>query len=227
MMLTPAVQVERVCRSYKSGAGRITAIDNLSCTIDAGAQIALIGPSGSGKTTLLSLLGALERPDSGKISLFGEEINCLNESAAAGFRRQNIGFIFQDDALMPELTVAENVTLPLILIKATAHEIKQRVGEILTGLNLLQFSRSLPQSLSGGEKQRVAVARAVIHRPKLLLADEPTANLDRRAAEMVLDTIAKLAATSGLTVIMATHDPRVYQRFPRKLEMCDGKLMCG
>ncbi len=227
MILTPAVQIEQVCRSYKSGAGRIMAIDNLTCTIAAGAQIALIGPSGSGKTTLLSLLGALERPDSGKIALFGEEINGLNEAAAAVFRRQNIGFIFQDDALMPELTVAENVTLPLILIKTAAREIKQRVGEILTDLNLQQFSRSFPQSLSGGEKQRVAVARAVIHQPKLLLADEPTANLDRRAADKVLDTIAKLAATSGLTVIMATHDPRVYQRFPRKLEMCDGKLMCG
>ncbi len=224
-MLTPAVRVERVSRCYKSGAGLITAIDKLTCEIEAGAQIALIGPSGSGKTTLLSLIGALEHPDCGNISLFSEEITCLSESAAANFRRHHVGFIFQDDALMPELTVAENVALPLILLKVAAAGIKRRVTDILTDLNLLKFSQSFPQSLSGGEKQRVAVARAIIHRPKLLLADEPTANLDSQAADLVLDTISRLAAAYSLTVVMATHDPRVHQRFSRKLELFDGKLL--
>ena len=224
-MLIPAVLIAQVSRSYKSGSGRITAIDNLTLEIKAGAQIALIGPSGSGKTTLLSLIGALERPDCGSISLFSEEITRLSESEAADFRRHHVGFIFQDDALMPELTVAENVALPLILLKVAAVDIKRRVTDILTDLNLLKFSQSFPQALSGGEKQRVAVARAVIHRPKLLLADEPTANLDWQAANLVLDTISQLAAANSLTIIMATHDPRVHKRFPQKLELFDGKLL--
>ncbi len=224
-MLTPAVLVEQVSRSYKSGVGRITAIDNLSLEIEAGAQIALIGPSGSGKTTLLSLIGALERPDCGDISLFSEDITCLSESEAANFRRHHVGFIFQDDALMSELTVAENVALPLILQKVATADIKRRVTDVLADLNLLKFSRSFPQSLSGGEKQRVAVGRAVIHQPKLLLADEPTASLDSQAADLVLDTISKLAAAYSLTVIMATHDLRVHKRFPQKLELFDGKLL--
>jgi putative ABC transport system ATP-binding protein len=126
---------------------------------------------------------------------------------------------------MSELTVAENVALPLILLNVAAADIKRRVTDILVDLNLLKFSRSFPQSLSGGEKQRVAVARAVIHRPKLLLADEPTASLDSQAADLVLDTISKLAAAYSLTVIMATHDPRVHKRFPQKLELFDGKFL--
>ncbi len=224
-MKNVAANIEQVSRFYGSGKSRLTALDNITFKINAGAQLALIGPSGSGKTTLLSLLGALERPDSGKITLFGANIDKMSERESADFRRHNVGFIFQDDALMPELTVAENVALPLILVKSAATEIKSRVATILADLDLQKFSQAFPPSLSGGEKQRVAVARAVIHQPKLLLADEPTANLDSRAAALVLNAIDKLANAYSLTMIMATHDPRVYKRLSKKLELRDGKLV--
>ncbi|MCK5682393.1 ABC transporter ATP-binding protein [bacterium] len=224
-MANLAVQIDQLSRFYKSGKNQITALDNITFELETGAQVALTGPSGSGKTTLLSLLGALEHPDSGQIILFGQNINLMNERQGADFRRHNVGFIFQDDALMPELTVFENIALPLILIKTTAKEIERRVQKILADLDLAKFSQSFPPSLSGGEKQRVAVARAVIHRPKLLLADEPTANLDRQAATLVLDAIDKLAVEYNLTMIMATHDPRVYNRLPTRLELIDGKLI--
>ncbi len=220
-----AVNIEQLSRFYKSGKSRIAALDNLTFKIKVGAQLALIGPSGSGKTTLLSLLGALERPDSGEITLFDINLNKMSERQTADFRRHNVGFIFQDDALMPELTVAENIALPLILIKTRTPEIKSRVNKILVDLDLENFSQSFPPTLSGGEKQRVAVARAVIHHPKLLLADEPTANLDSRAADLVLNAIDKLANQYSLTMVMATHDPRVYNRLPQKLELLDGKLV--
>ena len=219
-----AAHIDQVSRFYKSGHSHITALDNVTFKIEIGAQLALAGPSGSGKTTLLSLLGALERPDYGRITLFGKNINKMSEREAADFRRHNVGFIFQDDALMPELTVAENIALPLILIKTDTSEIDRRISKILDDLDLLKFKRAFPPSLSGGEKQRVAVARAVIHRPKLLLADEPTASLDQQAATLVLDTIDKLAVEYNLTMIMATHDPRVYNRLQQKLELLDGRL---
>ncbi len=220
-----AAHIEQVSRFYESGKSRIAALDNITFKIEIGAQLALIGPSGSGKTTLLSLLGALEHPDSGEITIFGENITKMSERETADFRRHNVGFIFQDDALMPELTVAENIALPLILIKTGTSEIKERVAGILAELVLENLGQTFPPSLSGGEKQRVAVARAVIHRPRLLLADEPTANLDSRAAALVLDAIDKLATEYSLTMIMATHDPRVYNRLSKKLELLDGKLV--
>ena len=224
-MINLAADIKQVSRFYQSGKNRIAALDNITFKIEAGAQLALIGPSGSGKTTLLSLLGALERPDNGEITIFGKNLNKMSERENADFRRHNVGFIFQDDALMPELTVAENIALPLILIKTGAAEINRRIAKILDDLNLQKFNRTFPSSLSGGEKQRVAVARAVVHRPKLLLADEPTANLDSRAATLVLHAIDKLAKEYSLTMIMATHDPRVYNRLPKKLQLLDGKLV--
>ena len=224
-MINLAADIEQVSRFYQSGKNRIAALDNITFKIEAGAQLALIGPSGSGKTTLLSLLGALEHPDNGEITIFGKNLNKMSERESADFRRHNVGFIFQDDALMPELTVAENIALPLILIKTGAAEINRRIAKILDDLNLQKFNRTFPSSLSGGEKQRVAVARAVVHRPKLLLADEPTANLDSRAATLVLNAIDKLAKEYSLTMIMATHDPRVYNRLPKKLQLLDGKLV--
>ncbi len=223
-MTISALLVENISRFYESGKIKIKALDSLSFTLAAGAQVALTGPSGSGKTTLLSLLGALEQTSLGTITVFGRDLGKMSESQAAAFRRRNVGFIFQDDALMPELTVAENVALPLVLTGVSNREIKLRVAGTLARLQLEKLAHSFPGALSGGEKQRIAVARAVIHRPQLLLADEPTANLDRRAADLVLDTITRLSSEVGLTMIMATHDPRVYNRMPQRLELIDGRL---
>lgn len=219
-----AVCLERVSRFFGSGNKRIRALDDLTCKIGVGARLALVGPSGSGKTTLLSLIAALDRPDRGKIVVFDQDLAVMNETARADFRRRQVGLVFQDDALMPELTIAENLALPLVLLKTGARETEERVSDALAELGLAGYARSFPPALSGGEKQRVAVARAVIHHPRLLLADEPTANLDSQAAELVLSTIERLAGLYDLTVLMATHDPRVYERLPARLKLVDGRL---
>ncbi len=219
-----AVTLTDVVRRFGSGDTAIAALHEVSLDVQAGQQVAITGPSGSGKTTLLNLVGALDRPDEGSIWCLGRCLAAMNEREAATFRRRHVGLIFQDNALMDELTVSENVELPLVLIGEDPTARAEKVGQLLDKLGLAEKARVLPGILSAGEKQRVAVARAVVHRPHLLLADEPTANLDSASAETVMNTIESLAADCCLTVLLATHDPRVYNRFNRIVRLEDGRI---
>jgi putative ABC transport system ATP-binding protein len=220
-----AITLKSVTRLFGTGDGRFAALREVDLEIPRGEHAALVGPSGSGKTTLLNLIGALDRADSGTVSCLGFDLGGISERAAADYRRRHVGLVFQDDALMPELTVRENVELPLILLHVYRAARRQQVSAILDVLGLSHRADAFPSTLSGGEKQRVAVARAVVHRPQLLLADEPTANLDTDSAMRVLDAISAVASQNCLTVVLATHDTRVIEHFPRIVTLKDGRIM--
>ncbi len=224
MMPGPAIIIANVSREFGLGSAAVKALCGLSLDIKQGARTAIVGPSGSGKTTLLNLIGALDRPSSGAVTVLGEEVSAFSEREASGFRRKHIGFVFQDDALIPELTVFENVELPLVFQRVSSRERRTKVHDLLERLGLSKRIKSFPPLLSGGEKQRAAVARAVIHGPKVLLADEPTANLDAVSAETVMKTIEELAQENGLTVLVSTHDQRVFSRFADLIRLNDGRL---
>ncbi len=223
-MNKPFIRLEGVSRWFGAGQARVKALTDISLTLAAGSQTALIGPSGSGKTTLLNLIGALDHPTQGEIYLDAARISHFSEGQAAAFRRQRIGFIFQDDSLFPELRLAENIELPLVILGYRAGERRYRVDSMLKALGLEKRRDSYSTDLSGGEKQRAAVARAVIHRPQLLLADEPTANLDADSAAAVLQIMQQLAEQDGLTVLVSTHDERVFKRFEERIVLNDGRL---
>lgn len=223
-MNTPFIQLDCVSRWFGQGQAQVCALSDISLTLHKGVQTALVGPSGSGKTTLLNLIGALDRPTQGTVMIDGETVSAFSERQASEYRRHAIGFVFQDDALIPELTLAENVELPLVLLGMGQRERQQRVNELLDTLNLTKRQSAYPPLLSGGEKQRTAVARAVIHRPHILLADEPTANLDSESAELVLQVMRQLAEQNDLTVLVSTHDPRVYEQFDQLIRLRDGHL---
>lgn len=223
-MKTSLIHMEHVYRWFGEGRTQVRALTDITLTLGAGTHAVLVGPSGSGKTTLLNLLGALERPSRGQVTIGGDNVSAFSERQACEFRRHQVGFVFQDNALLPELTVAENIEMPLVLIGVGSARRRQRVAEMLHLLGLEKRGRALPAELSGGEKQRVAVARAVIHQPQIVLADEPTANLDAVAALAVLQTLRQLAAQQQLTMLIATHDPRVYQQFDQVIRLDDGML---
>ena len=220
-----AMTLKEVTRRFVTGNRSFPAVDNVSLTVRRGQRLALVGPSGSGKTTLLNLMGALDRPDGGTVQCLGVELSTASERKAADFRRKHLGFVFQQDALVPELTVHENVELPLVLLRDDAAMRRETVDELLKALGLSQNARAYPGALSAGEKQRVAVARAVVHSPGILLADEPTANLDGISAGWVLDTIESLARKKDLTVILATHDARIFGRFESTIRLEDGRIV--
>ncbi|MFA6245165.1 MAG: ABC transporter ATP-binding protein [Candidatus Hydrogenedentales bacterium] len=225
MMHEYAIEMVSVNRVFGKGAAQVAALSDIALTIEPGARVAVVGPSGSGKTTFLNLVGALDKPSSGVVTVLGHEISRFSERAASAFRRERLGFVFQDDALIPEITVFENVELPLVLLRVPPQERRARVRNLMERLLLDHRMSSFPPVLSAGEKQRVAVARAIIHDPKLLLADEPTSHLDTRAAEAVLQTIQELTAEKGITVITATHDPRVFTRFTSHVTLNDGRVV--
>ena len=220
-----AMTLKEVTRRFVTGNRSFPAVDNVSLTVRRGQRLALVGPSGSGKTTLLNLMGALDRPDGGTVQCLGVELSTASERKAADFRRKHLGFVFQQDALVPELTVHENVELPLVLLREVAARRRETVDELLKALGLSQNARAYPGALSAGEKQRVAEARAVVHSPGILLADEPTANLDGISAGWVLDTIESLARKKDLTVILATHDARIFGRFESTIRLEDGRIV--
>ncbi len=223
-MSTPFIQLDSVSRWFGQAQTEVRALTDISLSLPEGTLAALVGPSGSGKTTLLNLIGALDRPTHGTIVVAGERVSAFNQRQASEFRRNRVGFIFQDDALLPELTLSENIELPLVLLKIGLHERRRRVTELVQTLGLENRHSSYPPQLSGGEKQRAAVARAVIHHPKILLADEPTANLDAESASEVLQVVHQLAKQKNLSVLISTHDPRVFEQFSRQITLHDGRL---
>ncbi len=211
-------------RTFYLGDSQVHALRDVSLTITRGEYIAVMGPSGSGKSTLLNLIGLLDRPDAGTYQLEGRDVTTLNPDELAKVRSQRIGFIFQSFHLVPRLTAAANIELPLTLAGIPAHERAKRVSQALNEYGLAERAHHLPNQLSGGQRQRVAIARATILRPAVLLADEPTGNLDRVTGEEVVRLLEALNA-QGMTLIMVTHDQVLGARAHRQLRMEDGNII--
>ncbi|MBR0566629.1 ABC transporter ATP-binding protein [Azoarcus sp. L1K30] len=217
------IELSGIERTFTLGDSEVHALDKVSLRIEAGEYVAVMGPSGSGKSTLLNLLGLLDRPDAGHYLLEGRDVTTLSADEQATVRRARIGFVFQSFHLVPRLTAAENVALPLMLAGVPAHERTPRVARALKDFGLQARADHRPEELSGGQRQRVAIARATIMQPAVLLADEPTGNLDRHTGEEVTALLEALNA-DGTTLIVVTHDPAMGGRARRRLMMEDGAL---
>ncbi len=209
---TPIVEIENVCKSYRRGSQILQVLDNITLNIDEGEFLALMGPSGSGKTTLLNLIAGIDKTDSGIIRVSGIDITSLSETELAHWRATNVGFIFQLYNLIPVLTAFENVELPLLLTGLSKKERREHVEMALRIVNLGDRMNHYPGQLSGGQQQRVAIARAVVTDPTILVADEPTGDLDRTSAEEILELMERLVHELGKTIIMVTHDPRAAKK---------------
>ncbi|HKN25731.1 MAG TPA: ABC transporter ATP-binding protein [Candidatus Acidoferrum sp.] len=222
----PAVQLEHISRYYRMGESSVRAVDDVSLTIGRGEYLALLGSSGSGKSTLLNLIAGLDRPTSGAILAHGENLATLSPLNLARYRRNTIGMIFQSFNLLPRMTLEENVELPLRLAEVDRSERPGRVREALERVRLTHRVGHRPSELSGGEQQRVAIARALVNRPKILLADEPTGNLDSSTGEAILSILRDLQTQLGMTIVMVTHERPLAERFADRLAtMGDGKLL--
>ncbi len=221
---TAAVQTDGVWKIFHQEAEEVTAVRDVSLTVGRGEFTAIAGPSGSGKTTLLNLIGGLTRPTRGQVWVAGREVSEMSNQEIARLRLEQVGFVFQAYNLLPVLTALENAEFPMLLQGVTAEERHARIRELFkrTGMDGLEDRR--PGKLSGGQQQRVAVVRAVASRPALVLADEPTANLDSAASEALLDVMAELNRELGVTFVFATHDARVMERARRLVRMVDGRV---
>jgi putative ABC transport system ATP-binding protein len=219
------IQLENATKIYTIGEVETRALDGVSLSIEEGEFTALVGPSGSGKTTMLQLMGCLDKPNSGVVNINGRDVTQLNANQRADLRREVIGFIFQFFALVPVLSAYENVELPLLLIGVGPKERKERVMGMLAGVDLADRAKHRPDQMSGGEQQRVAIARALATRPSLVLADEPTANLDTANGKQAMEIMQRLNETTGTAFIFATHDPRVMSFARRVVKMRDGRLV--
>ena len=217
------IRLENIQRIFQVGDETVHALHGVSLDITKGEYISIMGPSGSGKSTLLNILGLLDRPNAGMYQLEDMNTTDLSDLQQAEVRRHKIGFVFQFFHLIPRLTAAENVELPLILAGADPGERKQRVRETLARLGLADRAKHRPDQLSGGQRQRVAIARATIMKPAMILADEPTGNLDRVSGNDVVETIEALNR-EGMTVVMVTHDPELGRRARRTIRMVDGQI---
>lgn len=218
-------KLTNVTRVYKIGEVETRALNGVSLTIGDGEFTSLVGPSGSGKTTLLQLIGCLDQPTSGSVVINGMETTSLNRNQRADLRKGVIGFVFQFFALIPTLTAYENVEMPLLLNGKTPAQRKQRVMELLAAVDLEPRANHRPDQLSGGQQQRVAVARALATNPKMILADEPTANLDTENGEQVMEIMKRLNKETGTTFVFATHDPRVIKYANRVVTLQDGLIV--
>jgi putative ABC transport system ATP-binding protein len=219
------IEMEHASKSYKIGEVTTTALNDVSLNIEAGEFTALVGPSGSGKTTLLQLMGCLDRPNRGAVLINGQDVTKLSNNRRADLRRDVIGFIFQFFALVPVLSAYENVELPLLLANVNGSERRTRVLGLLDAVGLSDRIHHRPDQMSGGEQQRVAIARALAPRPLMVLADEPTANLDTANGEQAMAIMHRLNEETGTAFIFATHDPRVMKFARRVVELRDGQIV--
>lgn len=218
------VKIENVTRAYQIGKVETQALRGVNLSIENGEFTALVGPSGSGKTTLLQMIGCLDQPTTGRVFVNGNDVTTLNRNQRADMRRGTIGFIFQFFALIPTLTAYENVEMPLLLNGHSPKERHERVMDLLKAIDLIDRANNRPDQLSGGQQQRIAVARALASSPKLILADEPTANLDTPNGKQVMDIMKKLNQETGVTFVFATHDPRVIGYADRVVTLQDGLI---
>jgi putative ABC transport system ATP-binding protein len=220
----PVVRCREVCRTYGQGELAVHALRDLTLDVVAGDFVSLAGPSGSGKSTLLNVIGALDAPTSGTVEVLGRDVGALSAGARARLRLGHLGFVFQAYNLLPVLSARENVEFILQLQGVPPAERRERALATLAALGLEGLSERRPAALSGGQQQRVAVARAVVSEPALLLADEPSANLDSRTTEELLELLSRLNAERGMTIVTATHDPRVMAHARRRIHLVDGAV---
>jgi len=218
------IHIGHLIKTFKTGSGNFTALDDINLSFKKGEFAGLVGPSGSGKTTLLNIIGSLDTPTSGVVEVLGRSISTLTHQDAARLRNFHIGFIFQTYNLLPVYTVFENVEFALLLQNKTADERKKAVMEALEWVGLTDKARSRPAQLSGGESQRVSIARAMVKRPAIVLADEPSANLDSKNSHNIVQTMKKLNAELSTTFIFSTHDEKVMQYLDRVISLKDGRL---
>jgi putative ABC transport system ATP-binding protein len=218
------VEAVGLSRTYRLGAALVPAVREVTLEIRRGEFAALQGPSGSGKTTLLNLLGLLDRPDAGSVVVEERDGESLSENARSDLRRDRFGFVFQTFNLIPVLSAEENVAYPMVIAGMPADARRERARELLEAVGLAEKSEVRPDLLSGGQRQRVAIARALANRPAIVFADEPTANLDSRTAEEILDLMRGINESSGVAFLFATHDPRVVARARRVLRLHDGRV---
>jgi len=218
------VVIRNLSKIYQQGEINATALHNISLDIPAGEFLTLMGPSGSGKSTLLHIIAGIDRPTSGQCWVQNVEVNKLDESQLADWRNQNVGFVFQTFNLIPVLTARENVELPLLLTRLNSAQRRKQVDTALELVGLIDRAKHLPRQLSGGQEQRVAIARALVTSPSLVVADEPTGNLDSQSAQDVLGVLQALSKTAGKTVIMVTHDPKAAAFGSRSIHLEKGEL---
>jgi putative ABC transport system ATP-binding protein len=220
------LKVSNLTKTFSSGDGVVTAVSDISFTVPQGQFASIVGRSGSGKSTLLSLLGALDKPTSGSIEVGDQDLTKLNDHALITYRCQAIGFVFQNYNLVPNLTALENVMLPMEFAGKSPSQRKSRAAELLTQVGLEgQKQQRKPGRLSGGEQQRVAIARALANKPKLILADEPTGNLDTQTGKMIFDLLHNLSRTEQVTVVVVTHDLSIAGKTDETFQLQDGKLL--
>ncbi len=219
-----AIQLQAVNKQYELGKTTVDALKDVSLSIEQGEFITVVGPSGSGKSTMLNLLGALDRPSSGKVIIDETDISDMSDKQLARLRRTKIGFIFQSFNLIPVLSVYSNVEFPLLLMKMKKAERKERVLRMLDSVGLTSRLKHKTEELSGGQRQRVAIARALVTDPGIILSDEPTANLDSKTSDEILDLMQKLNEENKVTLIYATHDDSIVSRAKRIVKILDGKI---
>ncbi len=219
------VQTEDLTKIYGKGETAVVALDHVHLSVEKGEFVAVMGPSGCGKSTLLHLIGGLDRPTEGRVLLDGQDLNRLSDDALTALRRRRIGFVFQFFNLIPVLTALENVALPLLLDGVRPQEVRRRATEWLSRLGLGDRLHYRPDQLSGGQQQRVAIARALVAEPDLILADEPTGNLDSRAGDEIAALLRRIASDWGRTVLLVSHDPRIAAHADRILFLKDGRIV--
>ncbi len=219
------LELRQLRKTYRLGPHIVPALQGVDLDIQPGEMVALTGPSGSGKSTLLHLAGLIDRPDAGTITFEGQRVETLPERALTTLRRDAIGFIFQSFNLVPVMTVADNVDYPLFLANRPSAERRERVRAALAAVGLSEHAQHRPDALSGGQRQRVAIARALVKRPRLVIADEPTASLDSHTAEQVLDLMRERCHAEGAACLIATHDERAVRRCDRVITLCDGRIL--
>jgi putative ABC transport system ATP-binding protein len=220
----PAARLENVSKVYDTAAAKIVALQNMSWEVGEGEAVALMGPSGCGKTTVLNLLGGMDRPSGGAIWVDGSDVATMGERQLEQYRLRKVGFVFQFFNLIPSLSAIENLELPMLIAGTPPEERRRRAEELLETVGLREKGFKRPEELSGGEQQRVAVCIALVNDPAIILADEPTGNLDSANAKIISNLLVDLAKKRGKTVVVASHDPKVVETFPRVYQMRDGVI---
>ncbi|MBF0393619.1 MAG: ABC transporter ATP-binding protein [Alphaproteobacteria bacterium] len=223
--MSEALVLDKVTRGFVQGGERLEVLTGASLTVRSGEIVALVGPSGAGKSTLLHIAGLLERPDGGAVQIGGEDAGNLSDDHRTRLRREHLGFVYQYHHLLPEFSALENVAVPQMIAGVPRAKANERALDLLTRLGLAPRATHRPAQLSGGEQQRVAIARALANRPRLLLADEPTGNLDPHTSEKVFDELLRLVRDEGLAALIATHNPELARRMDRMVTLRDGTLV--
>lgn len=221
------IDLQNISKIYEMSSQRVTALQNINFQVAAGKAVAVTGKSGAGKSSLLHIIGTLDRPDSGKVLLHGEDVLKMSDSEVSEFRNSKIGFVFQMNNLLPEFTALENVMMPGLIARAGKSAVRERAAKLLSEVGLKDRSGHRPSELSGGEQQRVAIARALLMAPPVILADEPTGNLDRKTSHGIQDLLLNLVTLSGVTLILVTHDLELAKRLPNQAVMDDGRIVDG